>query len=157
VRSLLVAVIVLAACSRHEPEPVASEPTSTSVVFVDTPFEALYPVFLVRRTMSQGDKARLWNAYRDRWVRWEGVITSFTPGGVTLKVLLQTPTFDVSLAIEASSLAPVRQRFAVGDRVRFVGQLETFDDLFFKIYVGHGVLLAKLPQGDLGVPSDLSR
>src|SRR6185295_5929410 len=92
-------------------------------------FEELYPTFLWRKSMSEGDKASLWNKYRGRWVRWEGVVASTTSKSVTLKQLRSTVTFDVSLTCD-SAVLPTLKRFAAGDRVTYVGMLDSYDDIF---------------------------
>jgi len=120
-------------------------------------FEDLYPIFLVYSSMPQGEKARLWTELRDKWVRWEGVIASFNNRGVTIKELLTTVTFDVSLTCETPYAKTLRSRFQVGDRVRFVGRLDSYDDVFRTMYLTHGAVLEKLAPGDLGVPADLAR
>lgn len=119
-------------------------------------FEELYPTFLWRKSMSQGDKASVWNQYRGHWVRWEGVIASITNKGLTLKQLRSTVTFDVSLTCELSIVAGLKQRFSVGDRVLYIGMLESYDDIFRTMYLGHGAVVAKVPHGDLGVVADMA-
>ena len=119
-------------------------------------FEELYPVFLWHASMPQGEKSRLWNRYHGRWVRWEGVIASITDKGATLRHLRATVTFDVSLTCETGVVATLKRRFATGDRVRYVGMLESYDDVFRTMYLTHGVVIEKVPHGDLGVPADLS-
>jgi hypothetical protein len=118
-------------------------------------FEELYPMFLWRKSMSQGEKSSLWNRYRGKWVRWEGVIASITIKGITLKQLRSTVTFDVSLTCEADVLPSLRQ-YQAGDRVRYVGMLDSYDDIFRTLYLSHGAVLEKVPHGDLGIPFDMT-
>ncbi len=120
-------------------------------------FEELYPIFLFRKSMSQGQKAALWNQYRGHWVRWEGVISSFTERGVTFRHLLTTTTFDVSAICDKAALASAKAKFVPGDRVRYMARLERFDDMFRTMYVTNGVLIEKIAHGDLGVPADLTQ
>jgi hypothetical protein len=154
----LLAIALTAACQERSPAsnpgtdllaPRAGAETTT------VSFEELYPVFLWRKSMSQGDKASLWNRYRGKWVRWEGVIASITNKGITLRQLRSTVTFDVSLTCEASVL-PTLHRFQPGDRVRYVGMLDSFDDIFRTLYLSHGAVLDKVPDGDLGIPADMA-
>ncbi len=155
---VLLGVLALSGCPDAE-APMPGSPVAAphaSVEFLELRFEELYPIFLFRRSMSQGEKANQWSKYRDRWVRWEGVITSVTKKGVTFKHLRSTVTFDVSLTCEASSLKLANERFAPGDRVRYVGRLSSFDDIFRTMYLSHGAIIEKVAHGDLGVPADLS-
>jgi hypothetical protein len=155
--ALLGLVGFLAACPQEEaPLPIPDLGKHAAADFVNVSFEELYPVFLWRRSMSQGEKSNQWSRYRDRWVRWEGVIASITTKGVTFKHLRSTVTFDVSLTCEADSLKRARSLFAAGDRVRYVGRLSSFDDIFRTMYLTHGALIEKVPHGDLGVPADLA-
>jgi hypothetical protein len=119
-------------------------------------FEELYPTFLWRKSMSEGEKAQLWTRYRGRWVRWEGVIASITDKGLTIRHLLATTTFDVSLTCETNVLPTIKAKYAVGDRVRYVGLLESYDDIFRTMYLRHCAVLTKVPPGDLGIPADMS-
>ncbi len=125
--------------------------------FTPVAFEELYTVFLAGRATPTGDKAGLWRGYRDRWVRWEGVLTSFTDNGVTFKQLRSTASVDVSLICEGRARQHLKERFAVGDRVRYTGRLDSFNDIFRTLYLTHGAVLEKVPQGDLGVPDDMTR
>ena len=85
------------------PMPTGDLAKHAAAETVDLRFEELYPTFLYRRSMSQGDKSSQWSKYVDRWVRWEGVIASISSKGVTIKHLRQTVTFDVSLPSGAHS------------------------------------------------------
>jgi hypothetical protein len=121
-------------------------------------FEELYPTFLWRKSMAEGEKSSLWQReYRGRWVRWEGIITSFTTHGATFKHLLTTTTFDVSLTCDNNALKLAKSRFAPGDRVRYVARLDNYDDVFRTMYLTNGAIVEKVPPGDLGVPLDMSR
>jgi hypothetical protein len=119
-------------------------------------FEELYPTFLYRKSMSEGDKSALWSRFRGRWVRWEGVMTSITDKGITIKHLAQTSTFDVSLICEADARKSIRQRFTPGARVRYVGMLDSYDDIFRTLYLTHGTVIEQLPNADLGVIADMT-
>ena len=139
------------------PTPTSASPPAKAEPMPKA-FEELYPLFLARKSMSQGEKASLWaTQYRNRWVTWEGVIGSFTDHGLTLKHLRATSTFDVSLTCDTATVAALKTRFAVGDRVRYVGSLDSYDDIFRTMYVNHGAVLERVPNGDLGVPADLGR
>jgi hypothetical protein len=152
-----IVMLALAACSDHDAAPkldLASAPARAE--FASVSFEELYPTFLQRRSMSLGEKSTLWSRYRGRWVRWEGVLASFNDKGVTLRQLLSTVTFDVSLTCERAAIATLQSRFAVGDRVRYVGMLDSYDDIFRTLYLAHGAVVEKVPHGDLGVPADMA-
>jgi hypothetical protein len=153
---LALVLVLAAACSDHGAPAADLAVAHAAAETLDISFEELYPTFLWRKSMSQGEKASLWNKYRGRWVRWEGVVTSITSKGVTLKQLRSTVTFDVSLTCEAAALSSFKQRFASGDRVRYVGMLDSYDDIFRTLYLSHGAVIDKVPHGDLGVPFDMA-
>ena len=152
--------LLLAGCSRGCDDDgtvgTASDLASGPVEILDVSFEELYPYFLARKSMSQGDKAALWRKYEGRWVRWEGVITSITSKGITVKHLLTTTTFDVSLICENATVLSIPSHYRKGDRVRYVGRLSTYDDIFRTMYLMHGMVLAKVPKADLGTVPDLA-
>ena len=155
--ALVLAALAWMGCDERENgRPSSPDLTTRGVETVAATFEELYPTFLWRKSMSEGEKASLWTRYRGRWVRWEGVIASVTDKGITLKHLRTTVTFDVSLICEASVMVTLRQRFAVGDRVRYIGMLSSYDDIFRTLYLTHGAVLEKVPHGDLGVPADMA-
>lgn len=158
---LLTALLsLLSGCELFSNPPRPAKPDAAphqEAEVLDKTFEELYPIFLYRKSMSQGQKATLWRDYRGRWVRWEGVVASVTDHGMTFKHLLTTTTFDVSLTCDRAALASAKARFGVGDRVRYVGRLESFDDIFRTLYVSNGVVIEKTARGDLGVPADLAR
>ena len=109
--------------------------------FIGQSFDDLYPIFLLRK-VKPGPKAALWRQYYGRWVRWDGIVRSFTANGVTLKQLAQTVTFDVSLWIEGGQRADLRRRIHVGDLVSYVGRLDSYDDVFRTLYLVHGSIIA---------------
>jgi hypothetical protein len=111
------------------------------VEFTDEPFEQLYPIFLLRK-VKPGPKAALWQRYYGKWVRWTGTLVSFTANGVTFKQLPQTVTFDVSLWLEAPQREGLRERVHRGDRVTYVGRLDSYDDVFRTLYLVHGELIS---------------
>jgi hypothetical protein len=126
-------------------------------MFIDEPFLKLWPIFCVRRSMPLGEKAALWDGkYFGKWVRWTGRIMSFTDNGITLKNAYQTVTFDVSLWLEADQLALLKNmRLKRGDRVTYIGRLESYDDIFQKLYLVHGAVLDHLDNvPDLTLPPD---
>ena len=112
--------------------PAHSEPPS----FVPDSFEALYPIFLLRK-LAPGAKAALWRSYHGKYVRWTGTIISFTASGMTIKHIPKTVTFDVSLQMDAVGRAR-RKKLKVGDVVTYIGRLESYDDLFRTMYLQHG-------------------
>jgi hypothetical protein len=113
--------------------------------FTPAPFEALYPVFLVRRSMARGPKAAYWGQFAGKWVRWSGKLVSFSPNGITIKHLPQTVTFDVSLFMDAPARASLGA-YHPGDRIVYVGQLDSYDDIFRTLYLIHGAIVEKLPD-----------
>jgi hypothetical protein len=140
--------------TQDQAEPPGNPPAQTQSAppqpeFVNEPFETLYPIFLLRKVKA-GPKAALWRKYFGRWVRWSGTIRSFTANGVTLKVLPQTVTFDISLWIEPQQRKDLRAKMKLGDRVRFVGRLDSYDDVFRTLYLVHGVVLENLGAPDGG-------
>ena len=157
-RWLVLVTLALGACRDHGTAARGDLATieHAHAQFLDASFEELYPTFLWRRSMSEGEKSTLWSRYRGHWVRWEGVLMSFNDKGVTLKQLLTTVTFDVSLTCEKTALETLKARFAVGDRVRYVGMLDSYDDIFRTLYLSHGTIIEKVPHGDLGIPADMA-
>jgi hypothetical protein len=114
--------------------------------FVGESFAQLYPIFLVRRSMPRGEKSGLWRRkYYGRWVRWTGKVMSFTPNGITLRAGWQAVTFDVSLWLEADQI-PLLQRLKLkkGDKVTFIGKLDSYDDIFQQFYLKNGALLSEV-------------
>jgi hypothetical protein len=138
--------MTLGACSRSSttapaPPPAAVAAPNQPVEFVREEFMDLYPIFMVHRSMPLGEKASLWNArFLNHYVRWTGTIRSFTPNGVTLRQRPQTITFDVSLWMETDQL-PALHRLQRGDRLTYVGRLESYDDVFRTMYLGHGMVV----------------
>jgi hypothetical protein len=126
-----------------------AKPDSGPPQFVQQSFEDLYPIFLLRK-VKPGPKAALWRDYYGHWVRWAGTVVSFTSNGITLKQLPQTVTFDVSLWIEAPLRPDLHQRIKVGDRVSYIGRLDSYDDVFRTLYLVHGSVLANLGKPDGG-------
>src|SRR5436309_2471066 len=97
-------------CRQEEaPPPAAIASPAPQPEFVQEPFEQLYPIFLMRK-VKPGAKAGLWRNYFGRWVKWTGIVRSFTANGITLKQLPQTVTFDVSLWIEAPQRKELRAK-----------------------------------------------
>jgi hypothetical protein len=136
----------------ENPPPLAAAPPAhdgSAVEFVNVTFQDLYPLFLMRR-IKPGPKAALWQRYVGRWVRWTGTLVSFTANGVTFKQRPETVTFDVSLWIEALDRAALKRRVKKGDRVVYIGQLDSYDDVFRTLYLQHGSILADRVAPDGG-------
>ncbi len=151
IAALILSLPVLATGCKKENSRLA--PDAAPVEFVGESFAELYPIFMVRRSMPIGEKAHLWSTkYLGRYVRWAGTIRSFTPNGVTLKELPQTITFDVSLWMENDQLAELKRHYKKGDRLGYVGRLESYDDIFRTMYLGHGLIVDSPPDG--GPPSE---
>ena len=125
------------------PEVTADQPATET-------FEELSPIFL-RRKVSEREKSLEWMRYRGRWVRWTGTLVSFTANGGTFKMLPITTTFDVSVQFEATGRERLHS-YQLGDRVSFVGRLDSFDDLFRTMYLNHGDAGPAPPRSDGGVP-----
>ncbi|MSP60477.1 MAG: hypothetical protein EXR72_09065 [Myxococcales bacterium] len=102
-------------------------------------FDELYPLFLLRK-IAPGPKAAMWRRYQYKWVRWTGVLSSFTANGATFKHLPSTGTFDVSLQMEPAARTALR-RYRLGDRVTYVGRLLRYEDVFRTFYLTHGDVL----------------
>lgn len=131
------------------PAPAAERATTTAMVgdlgpieILPVRFEDLYPIFMVRHSMPLGEKAALWHErYLGKWVRWTGKVRSFTANGITISQLRTTVTFDVSLWVEADQLPSLREKLRVGRRVTYIGRLESYDDVFRKLYLTHGAII----------------
>jgi hypothetical protein len=118
---------------------------------IDVDFGYLYPIFLQHK-IGQGPKAALWaERYHRRWVRWSGRIRSFTPNGITIRMLPITSTFDVSLWIDNADRAAVRARYHVGDLVSYMGRLDSYDDIWRTMYLVNGSVLGPASPNDLGL------
>lgn len=115
-------------------------------------FEELSPIFL-RRKVSEREKHLQWSRYRGRWVAWSGKLVSFTANGATFIMLPQTTTFDVSVRFEVTARERLRG-YRPGDRVEFVGRLDSFDDIWRTMYLVHGDLAPAPPRPDAGTASD---
>ena len=115
---------------------------NAKVEFVTDPFDRYYDLFL-RRTIPAGEKATIWNSYRGRWVRWSGLIASFSRDGITVRMRPLTATFDVSLRLTVADRTAALARYHVKDWVTFIGRLESYDDIFRNIYLGNGQIVGK--------------
>jgi hypothetical protein len=161
-RSLAIVLLLAAACQKapretppphaqplvvgaelHAPTPHGPSFDGGPIEFIDEEFEALYPVFCIRRSMPLGEKSALWmRKYYGKWVRWTGTIMSFTANGITIKQGTQTVTFDISLWLENGQLSVLRDMgLKKGDRVTYIGRLDAYDDIFQKLYLTHGAVL----------------
>lgn len=110
--------------------------------FIPDRFDQLYPIFLVRHSMSRGAKAGLWHQrYFGKWVRWTGRVRSFTANGITISELPTTVTFDVSLWVEAEQLPSLHSRLRIGGPVTYIGKLDGYDDVFRTLYLTHGAII----------------
>lgn len=127
-----------AARDTASPAAVRALPDGGSGDLIPETFEALYPIFLLRK-LDPVQKALLWNRYRGRWVRWTGKLVAFTRDGAAFRMLPGTTTFDVSLAVDARARAAVHRR-PIGAEVTFVGRLDHYDDVFRTFYLTHGDL-----------------
>jgi hypothetical protein len=130
----------------HQPLPHKPSFDGGPIEFVQETFAQLYPIFCVRRSMPLGEKSALWQRkYYGRWVRWTGKVMSFTANGLTLKTGWQTVTFDISLWLEGDQMPLLRQlHLKKGDRVTFIGRLDSYDDIFQKLYLTHGAVLSEI-------------
>src|SRR5690242_9699833 len=158
----LLMAVAIAGCSRRSTTPpdashalparaagtVAAAPASSAardggpLEMLEVPFEELYPIFLVRHSMPLGEKAALWHErYFGKWVRWTGVLRSFTDNGITLRQYRPTVTFDVSLWVEAAQRPLLRKLLRPGARVTYIGRLDSYDDVFRTLYLTHGAVI----------------
>ena len=70
-------------CRRKAPPaPPAQQASEAPPEFISEPFDTLYPLFLLRK-LKPGPKAALWTRYYGRWVKWTGIVRSFTANGIT--------------------------------------------------------------------------
>ncbi len=118
-------------------------------VFVDDSFETLYPMFLLHRG-APATKAAQWVGYRGKWVRWTGTLVSFSANGITLKQRRETTTFDVSLYLPSARRTVERAHLHPGDRVTYVGRLDSYDDVFRTLYLTLGAIVPARPAAALG-------
>ena len=131
------------------PLPAAPALSKAPVEFTDATFDQLHPLFLLRK-LRPGPKAALWQQYFGKWVRWTGTLVSFTANGLTFKQLQQTVTFDVSLWIEADQKPELKRTLRLGDRVDYIGRLDSYDDIFRTLYLVHGRVIARQGKPDGG-------
>jgi hypothetical protein len=118
------------------------------VEFIRATMDEIYPLFCVYHSMSQGDRANLWTSrYRGRWIRWTGPVRAFTQNGLAFVQRPEAMTFDVSLRMDADQVASLKQHVRVGDRVTYTGQLDSYDDVFQKIYLAHGSVVSVATDG----------
>jgi hypothetical protein len=110
--------------------------TTSEQLFVPDSFDQLYPLFLTRR-LTPNTKAALWHKYQGKWIRWTGVLVSFSRDGLTFKHIPNTLTFDVSLQITPEA-RPKLAHLKLGDRVTYIGRLDTYDDVLRTFYLVHG-------------------
>jgi hypothetical protein len=128
-----------------------AEPHSKSfdggpVEFIRDTMDEIYPKICVYHSMPQGQRANLWtNRYHGRWIHWTGKVRAFTQNGLGIVQRPESLTFDVSLRMDADQMAKLQQHVKVGERVTYEGQLDTYDDIFQKIYLLHGTVLAVNP------------
>jgi hypothetical protein len=125
--------------------------------FIHETFDQLYPIFCVRRSMPLGEKSALWQQkYYGKWVRWTGRVRSFTQSGLTIQQRPAAVTFDVSLWVEADQQPQLRSLLKVGSRVTYLARLDSFDDIFQKLYLTHGSVMATPdPPLPRAAPTDL--
>jgi hypothetical protein len=148
-RALAVAAVTLVAvgCDRADRAPLRLM-TDSAIEFVAMPFERIYQTFCIRRSMPQGPKAALWHDdFAGKWVRWTGRIVSFTQSGITVRETQFTATYDVSLMIEADSRVGLQERFRRGQRITYVGRLDSYDDVFRTLYLTHGAVVGPAEPG----------
>lgn len=145
-----IASIVTGGCHRDiDPLPEnrsGSEHDATSEqLFVPDSFDQLYPLLLTRRPTPK-TKAALWHKYQGKWVRWTGVLVSFSPNSITFKHIPNTVTFDVSLQITPE----VRTKLAhlkLGERLTYIGRLDTYDDVLRTFYLVRGDVIVETWDG----------
>jgi hypothetical protein len=152
-RALALAALLASACNREPPPPRPARAAAAATVdgglaFLDESFDEIYPVFLLRK-VAPGPKAALWARYSHRWVRWRGTLVSFTQNGATFRQIPSTVTFDVSLYVDAAARPRLRQ-LKVGQEVVYVGQLDSFDDIFRTLYLVHGDVVVPPAGRDAG-------
>lgn len=138
--------IVIAGCHRDtaplsETRSGNDDSATSEQLFAPDSFEQLYPLFLTRRPTAN-TKAALWHQYQGKWVRWTGVLVSFSPNGATFKHIPNTITFDVSLQM-APEVRPKLDHLKLGDRVAYIGRLDTYDDVLRTFYLVHGDVIIR--------------
>jgi hypothetical protein len=148
VRLALLVALLIACRGKASPGP-AQQASEAPPEFINEPFDTLYPLFLLRK-LKPGPKAALWTRYYGRWVKWTGIVRSFTANGITLKQIPPTVTFDVSLWVDMPQQRELRTMMKIGDRVTYVGRLDSYDDVFRTLYLVHGRILENLGPPDGG-------
>lgn len=131
----------------HQAPTVAPAPDGGAEyvpVFVPDSFDALYPVFLLRK-VDPVQKAQIWTRYEGRWVRWTGELVSFTRDGFCVRQIARTTTFDVSVSIDVESRARIQREYKRGDRIVYVGRLNNYEDLFRTFYLAQGGIIGLAP------------
>ena len=129
-----------------EPHPKSFD--GGPVEFIRDTMDQIYPLFCVYHSLPQGQRANLWtNKYYGRWIHWTGKVRSFTQNGLAIVQRPEALTFDVSVRMDASQMASLKQRVKIGDLVTYEGQLDSYDDVFQKIYLLHGTVVAAVPDG----------
>jgi hypothetical protein len=139
---LAFAALAAPGCRRDEPLPPLPPPAADAgaMAVAEESFDELYPVFLMRK-VAPGPKAQLWTHYAHKWVHWTGTLVSLTPNGATIKHIPSTVTFDVSLYVDAPGRARLKQ-LKPGQAITYVGQLDSYDDIFRTFYLVHGDVAA---------------
>ncbi len=149
--AIVLPLVLAVGCSADDfdsGKPGSSMAAPAPPAFVPDTFEQLYPMFLQHK-LSVTNKAALWQRYRGKWVHWTGTLVSFNANGITLKQLPQTATFDVSLYLAGARLAAERTRLKPGDRVTYVGRLDSYDDIFRTLYLTLGSVVPTAPTASV--------
>jgi hypothetical protein len=134
-----------------QPQPHGSSYDGGLAEFLTVTMDELFPIFCTYRSMPLGEKSALWNnRFAGKWIRWTGKIRSITPNGLTLQVRPEALTFDVSLWMDSGAQTELARLYKTHDRVVFSAQLSTYDDVFQKLYLAHGVIERKLGPPDGG-------
>lgn len=154
---LIICIMSTAACRQNKllAEPPAAvadaahlshtQPADLSIL-PDT-FDELYPIFCQYRSMPAGQKGGLWRRkYYGRWVRWSGTVRSFTDNGLTIRQRPETLTFDFSLRVDGQALKKIQRELKIGEKVEFIARLDSYDDVFAKIYLTHAAV-SRAPLG----------
>jgi len=150
-------LVVGAQLERTHPHPPSFD--GGAAEFIHESMDDLYPIFCEYRSMSQGDKAGLWaKKYYGKWVRWTGRLRAFTKDGIAVAQKPGTVTFDVSLWVDdRADLAVLAQTYHPNDRITYIGRLDSYDDVFQKLYLSHGAILEHADPRPAHRPPDLGQ
>ena len=101
--------------------------------------------FTLFHGMERSTKMVQWQSrFQHRWVNWTGRLISFTANGFTIKEYRDTLLFDMSVRVDKERQRALKAMYKPGEFVRFVGELDSYDDVLPTLFLVHGNILAKV-------------